>query len=60
VDNSAKLLTEYCQAQEQVSGETMHSYLSFIEEKLANKESLQDIELVYLENEKFAVKEMLK
>jgi F0F1-type ATP synthase epsilon subunit len=58
-ENSGKLIAEYCQPKLQVSAENMHSYLEFIDEQLANKGSLSQIQLVYLENEKFAVEKIL-
>lgn len=58
--NEGKLIAEYCKFETEVSTESITDYLKFLEEQLAKGNDLSQFQLVYLENEKFAVKKMMK
>lgn len=58
--NSGSLLCLYCEPKEELDEATAKDYLEFIEEQLAKKENLSKFQLVYLENEKVAVKKQLE
>lgn len=58
--NTARLVAEYCEKEAEVSENSIQNYLEDLKEKLKNKEDLSELQLVYLENEKFAVEKMIK
>jgi F-type H+-transporting ATPase subunit epsilon len=58
--NSAHLIAEYCKAQTEVSRESTKDYLEYIKQTLKFKKDLSKVQLVYLEDEKFAVEKMLE
>lgn len=59
-NNSATLVAEYCQLKSEISPESVKDYLAYIQEQLAKGTDLSKVQLVYLENEKFAVEKMLQ
>lgn len=58
--NEGKLIAEYCKFETEVSSESITDYLKFLEEQLAKGGDLSQFQLVYLENEKFAVQKMME
>lgn len=58
-ENTCSILAEYCQPQSEISPENIQEYLAFLESELAKGHDLKNVQLVYLENEKFAVKKMI-
>ncbi len=60
VPNEGTLIAEYCKFETEVSTESITEYLKFLEEQLAKGNDLSQFQLVYLENERFAVKKMIK
>lgn len=58
-ENTCSILAEYCQPQSEISPENVQQYLAFLESELTKGHDLKNIQLVYLENEKFAVKKLI-
>jgi F0F1-type ATP synthase epsilon subunit len=58
--NSATLVAEFCQLKSEINPESIKDYLSYIQSQLKSGADLSKVQLVYLENEKFAVEKMLQ
>ena len=58
--NEALMLLLNCELKSEMSHQSAREYLDFIKEKLANKESLSEYQIKYLEGEKFAVERQVK
>lgn len=58
-NNSATLLTLYCEAEGKVDLTNAEDYLKFIEEQMAKGEKLSEFQLTYLEGEKLAITQQI-
>jgi F0F1-type ATP synthase epsilon subunit len=56
--NTGTLVVEYCQLKSEIKPEVIQDYLNYIQDQLAKGNDLSQVQLVYLENEKFAIKKM--
>lgn len=58
--NMARLLALSCEAQSEISEQSIKEYLELLDQQLKNGEELSRFQLMYLEGEKLAVEEQLQ
>ena len=59
-NNTCRVLVSWGQKREEIVHESIVQYLAFVEEKLANKESLNMFQLKYLNDQKQSLDEMIR